>query len=158
MNRINRNAEHERGFTLIEVIIVLGTLSLVTGVVLMAIYQLLIVPANGNARLAIDADFRTANLWLMHDGNESQTFTPGGTCGVFYAGAARNVSYTYSYSAAGRTLNRTDSSTGQTIAVAHHVAAAPSCTVQGQTVVVVFTSSSGGLSQSMTLTVALRVK
>jgi prepilin-type N-terminal cleavage/methylation domain-containing protein len=152
------NAARERGFTLIEVIIVLGLVSVVTGVTLLILYQLLIIPAQGNARLAIDADFRTANLWLMHDGNESQSFTPGGTCGVFYTGAARNVSYTYSYSAAARTLNRADSSTGQTIAVAHHVSAAPNCTVQGQLAVVAFTSSSGSVSSSTTITVALRVR
>jgi prepilin-type N-terminal cleavage/methylation domain-containing protein len=157
MDRDSR-AAHERGFTLIEVIIVLGIVSVVTSITLMILYQLLTVPAQGNARLAIDADFRTANLWLMHDGNESQSFTPNGTCGVFYTGVARNVSYTYSYAAASHTLNRTDSSTGQTIAVAHHVAAAPSCTVHGQTVGVVFTSSSGSLSDNMTITVALRVK
>ncbi|MBI5567853.1 MAG: hypothetical protein HY870_23350 [Chloroflexi bacterium] len=139
-------------------IIVLGLVSVVTGVTLLILYQLLIIPAQGNARLAIDADFRTANLWLMHDGNESQSFTPGGTCGVFYTGAARDVSYTYSYAAASRTLNRADSSTGQTIAVAHHLAAAPSCTVTGQTVVVILTASSGSVSDSTTITVALRVR
>lgn len=151
-------AARERGFTLIEVIIVLGLVSVVTGVTLLILYQLLIIPAQGNARLAIDADFRTASIWLMHDGNESQSFTPGGTCGVFYTGAARNVNYTYSYAAASRTLNRADSSTGQTIAVAHHVAAAPSCTVTGQTVVVIFTSSSGSVSDNTAITVALRVR
>jgi prepilin-type N-terminal cleavage/methylation domain-containing protein len=158
MKYSNYPTRRDSGFTLIEVIIVLGILSIVTAVTLLIVYQLLIVPAQGNGRLAVTADFRTTNLWLMHDGNESQSFTPGGTCGVFYAGAARNVSYTYSYSAANHTLNRADSSTGQTIAVAHHVAAAPSCTVQGQTVVLVLTSSSGSVSDSMTMTVALRVK
>lgn len=156
--RLQRRRAPQRGFTLVELIVVLGTVSLVTGVTVMIIYQLLIVPAQGNARLAIDADLRTANLWLMRDGNESQTFTPGGTCGVFYTGAARNSSYTYSYVAATRTLNRTDSSTGSTLGVARHLAAAPTCTVQGQIVVVEFTSSSGAVSSTATITVALRVK
>ena len=146
----------QRGFTLLELIVVLGTLSLVTGVTLMAIYQLLNVPALGNARLAIDADFRTANLWLMRDGNESQSFTQtGGTC-VFYTGAARNISYTYSYLAG--TLNRTDSR-GQTISVAHHVASLNCESVpQGQLVTVTLTSSSGNVSRSTTIIVALRVR
>ncbi len=156
MKRVNPGGVRQRGFTLLELIVVLGSLSLVTGVTLMAIYQLLIVPANGNARLAIDADFRTANLWLMHDGNESQSFTPGGTCGVFYTGATRNISYTYSYVAG--TLNRTASSGGSTIAVAHHLKSAPICVPSGQLVTVMFTSSSGSVSSSTTITVALRVK
>jgi prepilin-type N-terminal cleavage/methylation domain-containing protein len=148
----------QQGFTLLELLVVLGALSLVTGVTLMAIYQLLNVPAQGNARLAIDADFRTANLWLMRDGNESQSFTPGGTCGVFYTGAARNISYTYSYLAG--TLNRTDSRTGSTIGVAHHVASPPNCESmpQGQLVTVTFTSSSGNVSSNAIIIVALRVR
>ena len=156
MERVNRCSVRQQGFTLLELVVVLGILSLVTGVALMAIYQLLIVPANGNARLAIDADFRTANSWLMHDGNESQTFTPGGTCGVFYTGVTRNISYTYSYSAG--TLNRVDSSTGNTIGVAHHLKSAPICVPSGQLVTVMFTSSSGNVSSGATITVALRVK
>ena len=156
MERVNPGGARQQGFTLLELIVVLGTLSLVTGVTLMAIYQLLIVPVNGNARLAVDADFRTANLWLMHDGNESQSFTaPGGTC-VFYTGATRNISYTYSYSAGA--LNRTDSSSGKTIAVAHHLKSPPICTPSGQLVTFTFTSSSGNVSSSATVIVALRVK
>jgi prepilin-type N-terminal cleavage/methylation domain-containing protein len=146
----------QRGFTLLELLVVLGALSLVTGVTLMAIFQMLNVPAQGNARLAIDADFRAANLWLMRDGNESQSFTPGGTCGVFYTGAARNISYTYSYAAG--TLNRTDSRTGSTIAAAHHLKSAPTCVPSGQLVTVAFTSSSGSVSGSSTIIVALRVR
>jgi len=146
----------QRGFTLLEVLVVLGALSLATGVTLMAIYQLLNIPALGNARLAIDADFRTANLWLMRDGNESQSFTPGGACGIFYTGAARNISYIYSYSAG--TVNRTESSTGDTIAVAHHLQSAPTCALSGQLVAVTFTSSQGSVSSSTTITVALRVR
>jgi Tfp pilus assembly major pilin PilA len=156
MEQVDAGGARQQGFTLLELIVVLGSLSLVTGIALMAIYQLLIVPANGNARLAVDADFRTANSWLMHDGNESQTFTPGGTCGVFYTGATRNISYTYSYLAG--TLNRTDSSSGNTIAVAHHLKSAPMCVPSGQLVTVMFTSSSGSVSSSTTITVALRVK
>ena len=151
------NSALQGGFTLLELIVVLGSLSLVTGVTLMAIYQLLNVPAQGNARLAVDADLRTTNLWLMHDGNESQSFTPGGTCGVFYTGATRNISYTYSYAAGA--LNRTESSSGSTIGIAHHLASAPNCTTQGsQLVTVEFTSSSGNVSSSAIITVALRVK
>ena len=156
MKRVNPGDVRQRGFTLLELVVVLGALSLVTGVTLLAIYQLLIVPVNGNARLAVDADFRTANLWLMHDGNESQTFTPGGTCGVFYTGATRNISYTYSYSAGA--LSRTESGSGNTLAVAHHLKSAPVCVPLGQLVTVQFTSSSGSVSSSTTITVALRVK
>jgi prepilin-type N-terminal cleavage/methylation domain-containing protein len=146
----------QQGFTLLELLVVLGALSLVTGVTLTAIYQLLNIPALGNARLAITADFRTANLWLMRDGNESQSFTPGGTCGVFYTGAARGISYTYSYSAG--TLNRTDSRTGSTLAVAHHLQSAPTCVPSGQLVTITFTSSQGRVSSSTTIMVALRVR
>lgn len=155
MNHAIRHTQH--GYTLTELLVVIALLALVTGVLSVTIYQFYRVTSWGNAQLAVDADLRNAGLWLMRDGNESKSFTPGGTCGAFYTGPARNITYTYSYSAADKTLYRHDSTTGQTIGVARRITAAPLCTVQGRSVLVTLTASSGDVSTSVTFTVTLRV-
>lgn len=147
----------QQGYTLTELLVAIALLALVTGVLSAALYQFYTVTSWGNAQLAVDADLRNAGLWLMRDGNESESFTPGGTCGAFYTGPTRNITYTYSYSAGDRTLYRQDSSTGQMVGVARRITAAPICTVQGRSVLVTLTASSGRVSHSFTFTVTLRV-
>src|SRR3972149_900982 len=88
----------QQGFTLVELLLVIGLLSLVTGVLAAAVRQFSAVTQWGNAQLAVDADMRGAGTWLARDGSESASFTPNGTCGTFYTGSTRNISYTYTYS------------------------------------------------------------
>lgn len=147
----------QRGYTMTELLVAIALLALVTGVLSAALYQFYTVTSWGNAQLAVDADLRNAGLWLMRDGNESESFRPGGTCGAFYTGPTRNITYTYSYSASDQTLYRQDSSTGQIVGVARRITAAPICTTQARSVLVTLTPSSGGVSTSFTFTVTLRV-
>jgi hypothetical protein len=146
---------------LVELLVVMGLITIVTGVLVTVIYQFYTVTSLGNAQLAVDADLRNAGLWLMRDGNQSASFTPVGACGVFaaptYIGSVSSTRYiTYTFSA--NTLNRHDSSTGQVIGVARRLAAPPTCSVQGQSAVILLTSATGKVSNSVTFTVTLRVR
>ena len=65
------------GFTLVELLVSLSILALVTGVLVMIMYQVLTIPRWGNAELKVAADLRNAGLWLVRDGNQSWKFDPG---------------------------------------------------------------------------------
>lgn len=144
----------QRGFTLVELLVVLALIAVVTGVVVNMFYQFYRVPRWGNAQLNVSNALRTASLWLAHDAHESRLFTPSGTCGVFDTG--RGVTYTYALN--GSVLERTDSDTGRTIAVARYVAALQ-CPSAPTSDLAVFrlTLSSGPVSSNEAITVALRV-
>ncbi|HEC33676.1 MAG TPA: type II secretion system protein [Chloroflexi bacterium] len=157
-----RNTRHvsrfTQGFTLVELLVVIAIISIVTGLLLMILYQFLRLPRWGNAQLAVNSDLRNAGLWLMRDGNESRVFTGAVPCDVFTFDTGRGT--TYAYALSGSTLWRTDSSTGQTIGVARHVTGieCPTGLVTGTVpVTVIITSTSGGISDSGTFTVTLRV-
>ena len=154
-------ARRSRGFTLIELLVVIAIIAIVTGTLVAIIYQFVKVPRWGNAQLAVDHDLRNVGMWLMRDGNQSTTFTPGGTCGVFaaptYTGSTRTITYTYS--AAANTLNRQDSGTGRTTAVARNLTSVqcPAGVVTG-TVAFSVTAASGDVSASQAYTVTMRVQ
>ncbi len=146
----------KNGYTLVELLVVMGLITIVTGVLVTVIYQFYTVTSLGNAQLAVDADLRNAGLWLMRDGNQSTVFTQTGTCGVFAAptfiGSTRYITYTFS---AG-TLSRQDSGTGQVIGVARRVTGVQ-CQQNGRSVSITLTSANGNVSNSAMFTVALRV-
>ena len=152
---------YSRGFTLVELLVVMAIIAIVTGTLAMIMYQFSKVPRWGNAQLAVDNDLRNVGMWLMRDGNESTTFTSGGSCGAFtvptYAGSTRTITYTYS--AAENTLNRQDSGTSQTTTVARNLTSVqcPAGVVTG-TVVISVTAASGDVSASQTYTVTMRVQ
>jgi prepilin-type N-terminal cleavage/methylation domain-containing protein len=141
------NPQH--GFTLIELLVVIAILSVVSGLLVAIVYQFLIIPRWGNAQLAIDHDLGNAGLWLMRDGNESQTFITT-TC-TFDTG--RGTTYHYALVAAG--LERTDSSTGQTVEVAHYVSGL-TCTTTGAWAVVALDVAKSDVSASQTFTITMR--
>jgi prepilin-type N-terminal cleavage/methylation domain-containing protein len=140
------------GFTLVEVLVVLALLSLVTGLLVTMLYQFWHIPHQGSAQLAIDHDLRNAGAWLMRDGNQSNAFTPGGTCGTFDTG--RGVTYTYALNGTG--LQRTDSNTGQVNEVAHYVTGL-TCTTINKLAVVTIDVAKAPVSASTTFTVTMRV-
>lgn len=149
---VSRNTQH--GFTLLELLAALAIIALVTGMLVMIMYQIMNIPRWGNAQLTVDGDLRNAGLWLMRDGNESRVFTGTAPCDSFVFDTGRGTVYTYTLS--GSTLSR--DSGGQTIGVARHVSdmQCPSGTVTG-TVAVSITASSGTVSGSAVFTVTMRV-
>ncbi len=146
--------EKERGFTLVELLVVLGIIAIVTGITVNLFYQFYRVPRWGQAQLNVSNALRTTTLWLAHDAHESQRFTPSGNCGVFDTG--RGVSYTYALN--GGRLERTESGSGRTLVVARYVNALQ-CPTTVTTGLATFhlTLSSGPVTSHETLTVTLRV-
>lgn len=142
----------QRGFTLVELLVVLGLVAVLTGILVTIMYQFWRIPQWGNAQLAVDSDLRNLGLWLVRDGNESRTFTPGGTCGTFQTG--HGASYTYEL--VGSTLQRTDGE-GKSVAVARHVLGV-SCSALGDRVVVTVQLGEGPVTVSETFTVTMRVE
>lgn len=140
------------GFTLVELLVVLGLIAVVTGLLVTIFYQFWRVPRWGNAQMAVDSDLRDAGLWLVRDGNQSRAFIPGGSCGTFQTGHGE----TYTYTLNGTVLQRTDSS-GGTVAVARHVQAV-SCATDGERVFVTMQVAAGPVSATVTYTVTMRVE
>ncbi len=143
------------GFTLTELLVAAAIIALVTGMLVMIMYQIMNIPRWGNAQLTVDGDLRNAGLWLMRDGNESRVFTGMAPCDSFVFDTGRGTVYTYTLS--GSTLSRSDGS--QTIGVARHVSGlqCPSGIVTG-TVAISITATSGTVSGSAVFTVTMRVQ
>jgi prepilin-type N-terminal cleavage/methylation domain-containing protein len=147
------NTQH--GFTLVELLVALAILSVITGLLVGIVYQLLTIPRWGKAQLAVDQDFRNAGLWLMRDGNESQQFTgTPGTCTPFTFDTGRGVQYTYTHS--GDTLSR--AAGAQVVGVARHVTSVvcPPGTSTG-IVAITLVSTKGDVSASQIYTITMRV-
>ncbi len=140
------------GFTLVELLVVLGLIAVLTGLLVTIFYQFWRVPRWGNAQMTVDSDLQRASLWLIRDGNQSRAFVPSGSCGVFQTGHGE----VYTYTLAGTTLQRTDTA-GNTVAVARHVQTI-SCTTDGERVFVTLEVSAGSISSRVTYTVTMRVE
>lgn len=155
MKRRSGVGRHEvryaRGFTLVEVLISIAILSVITGVLVMVVYQFLHIPRSAIDELAVASALRNAAVWLMRDGNESRSFSEEGTCGTFRTGHGS----TYTYSLDGEAMTRTDN-TGATIVVARNVSAL-TCDSSDGLVSVGLEMTRREVSHSRTFTVAMRV-
>lgn len=139
------------GFTLVELLVVLGLVAVLTGILAMILYQFWRVPRWGTAQMALDGDLRSAGLWLVRDGNESQAFVADGSCGTFQT--AHGPAYTYSLQ--GTALERSQEG-GPTVTVARHVLGL-SCAAMGDQVQVALQVGQGPVSASAVFTVTMRV-
>jgi len=156
---MNHESRFTQGFTLVELLATVAIIAIVTGLLVLILYQFFSITRWGNDQLAVDGDLRNTGLWLMRDGSGSASFSPSGTCGVFTAPtltATRTITYTYA--PVQNTLSRQDSSTGRTTVLARHVTGVqcPSGVVTG-TVTFSITAASGDVSASQVFTVTTRV-
>lgn len=153
MNRHLRHRPSAAGFTLVELLVVLGILTLITGTLLLILNQVFNIPRWGNAQLAVDSDLRNAALWLVRDANESVEFT--GTAGSCVPFTFTTGSEQYGYTLNGETLER--QAGGQTRGIARHVSeiTCPSGAVTG-TLALTLRATAGEVSGSATYTLTMR--
>lgn len=150
---MSRASHHpEAGFTLTELLVVVGLLTILTGLLVAIMYQLWRVPQWGSAQMTVDNDLRTIGLWLLRDGNQSNDFIAGGSCGTFHTGHGP----TYIYALNGTTLERTDQD-GNKVIVARHVQGI-SCMDAGTQVQVTVQVARGPVAASQTFTVTMRAQ
>ena len=144
--------DRRTGFTLVELLVVLGLIAVLTGILVTIFYQFWRIPRWGNAQMTVDSDLRNAAMWLIRDGNQSRAFVPAGACGTFQTGHGDRYTYTLS----GESLQRIDSS-GGTVTVARHVQAI-SCTTDGEQVFVTLQVAVAPVSARETYTMTMRVE
>jgi prepilin-type N-terminal cleavage/methylation domain-containing protein len=156
---MNHESRSIGGFTLVELLVAVAIITLVTGLLVLILYQFFSITRWGNDQLTVDGDLRNTGLWLMRDVSGSASFSSTSTCGVFVApsiGVTRTITYTYA--AAQSTFSRRDSSTGQTIALARHVSDVQCFPgVVTGTVAILVRATSGDVSASQLFTLTMRV-
>jgi type II secretory pathway pseudopilin PulG len=111
----------ERGTTLAELLLVLAIIGMITGVLVMAMYQILNITGWGNNELAVQHDLRNAAVWLNRDVLSASKATVSGSQMVLevpYLGASSVVTrtITYTYDPTDRTLTRDSGDVSFTIA------------------------------------------
>jgi len=157
---MNHESRFTQGFTLVELLATVAIIAIVTGLLVLILYQFFSITRWGNDQLAVDGDLRNTGLWLMRDGSGSASFSSTVPCGVFVAPTSIGVTraITYTYAPVQNTLSRQDSSTGRTTVLARHVTGVqcPSGVVTG-TVTFSITAASGDVSASQVFTVTTRV-
>ena len=149
-------ASRMAGFTLVELLVVIAILTLITGALVAILYQVFEIPRLGNDQMTVDSDLRNAGLWLVRDANESSTFRGESAYFGFDTGSMHGTVYTYTLT--GSVLEREDSGSGRTQAIARHVSDLqyPTGTHTG-TVVIMLTATQGDVSNRAAYTLTMRV-
>jgi len=63
----------QRGFTLVEVLVALGIMSVIGSVLVGSLYQMSNFTSRGNAQLAVGGDIRSSTQWLAKDMQMTKT-------------------------------------------------------------------------------------
>ena len=101
----------EKGFTMIELIIVITIAASLAGIVPTAFHQVLMVPEYGNDRLTALHELQNVGFWLNLDGQMAQSASGGGSLVLTNPNGS-----TTNYTLAGNDLVRTTSTSNRTLA------------------------------------------
>ena len=155
---------HERGASLVELLVSIGIAVLVFSVLSTALVQFLLTTRWGNDQLQVTNDIQVAALWLGRDALEAASFTPGASpvYGTL-SWADGSEQYRYLYDAANQTLIREHYLSGvlqSTTTVSRHISAVSDVDFShtGPLLTVSITSTSGEESETATLQFAMRVR
>jgi prepilin-type N-terminal cleavage/methylation domain-containing protein len=142
---------NERGFTLVELVIVVALTGIIASVIGSAIFQLSTVSGYGEARLTAMHELQNAGYWLNRDGQMSASASGGASLSLSIP-SAPGVTYTL----VGTNLRRYDGTS--TIVMAKNISSA-SFSVSGRVITMTITSAPPGrdqVSQQGTYSVAMR--
>ena len=156
----------DHGFTLIEVLIGLAIAALLAVFLGSFVYQTMLVTNQGNDRLLVTDDLRTAGTWLTQDAQMADFATSTAVTNSLvlswtdvYSGA--NVGYQSKYFVSGTELKRSygiRGSTPVTITVARHIAspADVSFRLGGGILTATITATAGTAQENREVLVSLR--
>lgn len=161
--RLARGAS-EAGFTIPELLIAAFLVAAAAGLIATAIYQIFYVSRHGSARLATLSDLENSATWLGRDVSEAVSFTPGsGTVYGTLTTSDPTVQYRYSYDSSNTALVRellVSGSPNSTTRIARRIASQGdvSFSLSSKLLTVAITASSGPVSESATLKLAMRAQ
>jgi len=129
----------ERGFTLVELLIVIAITGVVVSVLGTVIFQLTTVSEHGNARLTALHELQNASYWFNSDGQKSVTASGGATLTLTLPTAQ-----TITYALSGTNLQRTADAVTNTLA---QNISSVSFSVSGRSITMDITSAPAGRTQ-----------
>lgn len=153
----------DEGVSLVEVLIGAAIAAGIAAVLGTAVWQFFTVTRWGNDRMLAAADHQTALLWLSRDSAESETFVAGtGNDYGTFQWPGGDPSFLYRFDPGENALVR-DHYQGAVLQssrpIARNIAAQGDVTftVNGKVVTVSVTSTVGGVSETINLTLTMRV-
>ncbi len=131
--------KNERGFTLVELLIVIAITGVVASVIGTVIFQLTTVSEHGNARLTALHELQNAAYWFNYDGQKSIAASGGATLTLTLPTAE-----TITYALSGTNLQRTTDAVTNTLA---RNISTVSFSVSGRSITMDITSTPAGRTQ-----------
>ncbi len=159
-----RIGDRESGVSIPELLIGMLLMALAAALIGTAVYQFVVASRDGNDRLAALSDIQNATMWFSRDASEAASVSGGSGSVYGYINTSDpTVQYRYSYDSATTSLVRDHLVSGvpqSTVRIARHIAnqSDVSFSVNGTLLSMTITATSGGVSESATVSASMRVQ